>query len=165
MNPGKLMGIWLGYYDVVGCTWNTEVHIQTNPEKKQGNLLDDDLQVNFHILMHSPISIISGWWFQPLWLFPTYGKIKKCSKPPTIYTCSGLIVGWHERDFLRPWQKKLDKSFIMILNRVDHRKHWKNQSAGNQQDFDHIFKAASPLLELVVIWNTSAILIMIPAAP
>jgi hypothetical protein len=39
---------------------------------------------------------MTGWWFQPLWkiwvrqlglLFPIYGKIKKCSKPPTRW-CS-----------------------------------------------------------------------------
>ena len=38
----------------------------------------------------------TGWWFQPLWkiwvrqlgwLFPRYGKIKKCSKPPTRLCC------------------------------------------------------------------------------
>ena len=165
MNPGKLMGIWLGYYMIL---WYNRMYLEyrgthTNKSgKKQGNLLDDDLQVNFHILMHSPISIIlSGWCFQPLWLFPIYGKIEKCSKPPTRYlfwTNCGLT--WE--DFFKPWQKKLEKSFIMILKRVDHRKHWNNQSAGL---WPYFFKAASPLRELVVIWNTSAILMMIPTAP
>ena len=41
-----------------------------------------------HIPNHQPV--FSGWWFEPLWKilvnwdeFPIYGKIKKCSKPPT----------------------------------------------------------------------------------
>ena len=39
------------------------------------------------------ILTISGWWFEPLWKilvswddYFQYGKIKKCSKPPTRYT-------------------------------------------------------------------------------
>ena len=46
----------------------------------------------------------SGWWFQSLWeiwksvgmiKFPIYGKIKKCSKPPTRCCIPGVSWYWH----------------------------------------------------------------------
>ena len=50
--------------------------------------------VNEEQTYHSVHGIISGWWYtypsekcesQWGWLFPIYGKVKKCSKPPIRY--------------------------------------------------------------------------------
>ena len=65
------------------------------------NPLDTQCRRLFKSSLWTPKSSheISGWWFQPLWkiwvrqlglLFPTYGKIKNCSKPPTRY---GFVTG------------------------------------------------------------------------